>query len=96
MHNGSFPLDQPWTGAPLPNLVQFNEQELSNLIWGLGKLHYTREDLFAHLLSCVGAKLDAFTPQVRGVAFRMPFMGICRGGCGLNRLAHCQRHSHLK
>jgi hypothetical protein len=75
-----------------PARPQFNEQELSNLIWGLGKLHYADAALFDHLLRCVASKLHAFTPQgIANVAWGIATAGHADVPLFRRLLAKCVR-----
>jgi hypothetical protein len=44
--------------------VLFKEQELSNIIWALGKLQHTDLDIYTLLLQEATDKLQFFLPQV--------------------------------
>ncbi len=43
----------------------FKEQELSNVLWALGKMGVRRPDVMESLMAETRAKLHAFLPQVR-------------------------------
>lgn len=65
--------------------VLFKEQELSNIIWALGKLQHTDLEIYTLLLQEATDKLQFFLPQVRGAAAsnaRLPPVAIQRAADG--------------